>query len=59
MGSEADIQIIFGKHSIQSLLAAAFTEKEKDKTFTDPLIMKVEALDDFIEGYVNVFKENQ
>lgn len=58
MQSTAGIQIIIGTHSITSLLAASFNEKEKARILAEPLQMKVSILDNFIEGYINVFDEN-
>ena len=55
---DSNIQFIIGKNAFTSLLAAVFNEKEKTKVFTDPIQMNVGALDDFIEGYSNVFDEN-
>jgi len=52
------LQIVVGRHSVTSLLAALLNEKEKVKTFTEPLTMKVSQLDDFIDGYSNVFHED-
>ena len=57
MTNSSGIQMVMGKNSIDTFLSAAFNEKEKLKVFTDPIKMSCEDLDDFIEGYINVFEE--
>lgn len=52
------IQMVVGKNAITSLLAALLAEKDKVKSFTDPISFKVGQLDDFIDGYSNVFEED-
>jgi hypothetical protein len=37
MQRTAGIQVIMGKHSITSLLAASFNEKEKARVLAEPL----------------------
>jgi hypothetical protein len=57
LGKDIGIQMTFGKYSLHSLMSACFAEKRYQST-VEPIMMKVEDLEEFIEGYVNVFNED-
>jgi len=57
MASNSNIQMVVGKNTFASLLEAVFNDKKNGRVFTEPIQMKVDKLEEFIDGYSTVFDE--
>lgn len=58
MGTGSNIQIVIGKNTVTSLLASVFNDRMNGRSFTEPIQMNAEKLDDFFDGYSTVFGED-
>lgn len=57
MASNSNIQMVVGRNTFTSLLEAVFNDKKDGRVFTEPIQMKVDKLEEFIDGYSMVFDE--